>query len=389
MTRNTSIHKITNVIMVLIFIGLIGGPFVGYIFGWGVLSDLGEKRDLTQRPRLGTDSIKTIPEKFETYYKDHFGFRNRLIKGHNLLKYKFLKGGSFGKLLLGENDWLYLNKARMVEDYLGLSPFTSEELERWKTALERRQSWLAERGIRYLFVVAPNKAVIYPENLPDNIRKNKGRTKMEQLFDYLAENSDVEFLDLRPALLKAKETALIYHRHDSHWTDMGAYVVYKEICNRLPDIQPWPLENFTITRKKEATDLSMLLGLGDELSRECEYLIPRVPRKASPVKVTLPPKYPWPRDVLLGNNYTLALENKDGGGRLLFFHDSFSVRGGLRELLGEHFAQSKFIAYKPDMRCLELLVEQEPPDIVIDELVERKLREMPYSSAGPKTSNQD
>jgi len=379
MTRNSRISRITEGAIISVFISFLWLPVLGYISGWGISQDLGEKRVLSECPVLGTDPLNTIPEKFEAFYKDHFGFRNGLIRGHNWIRYKLFKGETYGDVLIGKEDWLFLTKSGIITDYLGQNPLTLEQLAIWKEALERRQKWLAERGIRYLFVVAPNKAMIYPEMLPDHIYRNKHQTRMEQLVDYLSGISTVEFLDLRDALQKAKATGLVYHPRDTHWSERGAFFVYREICDRLakwfPDIQPWSIEDFTITIEKQVGDLATMLGLADELTSECEVFRPRQKRNAYRVNLILPNQYPWPKQIIPDRQ--VAMENKNAKHRLLFFHDSFGNHGGLPEYIGEHFSRIAFVPVGFENDCLELMVEQEHPDLVIQELVERKLKKLP------------
>ena len=383
MKGKSRIYRVRDAILILMFVGLVSLPLLGCIFGWGISQDLGEKRALAQCPVLGADPIDDIPEKFEAFYNDHFGFRNRLIRGHNWLRYKLFKGTSYGKVLIGKADWLFLTKAGIVADYLGQSPLTPDELAGWKEALERRQAWLADRGIRYLFVVAPNKAMIYPEMLPDHIYRNKGRTRMDQLADYLSETSAVEFLDLRDALREVKATQSVYYPRDSHWNERGAFVVYRQICNRLakwfPDIQPWSIDDFTITITKRVGDLGTMLGLGEQLTQECEVFVPRRKRSAHRVNLTLSDEHQWPEHIV--RNQVAAMENQNAKHRLVFFHDSFGNHGGLQEYIGEHFSRIAFVPIGFENDCLELMVELEKPDLVIQELVERKLGEVP--SPGP------
>lgn len=155
------------------------------------------------------------------FYRDHFGFRNGLIRGHNWIRYKLCKGSSLGKVLFGKDDWLFLTKSGILPDFLGQNPMTGADLDAWRDALE-------------------------------------------QLLDYLGNHSSVNFIDLRPVLLQAKTSGLIYHPKDSHWTDRGAFVAYEQICRRLgewfDDIRPLSRDGFELAKGKEPADLSMMLG---------------------------------------------------------------------------------------------------------------------------------
>ncbi|MHC4241129.1 MAG: alginate O-acetyltransferase AlgX-related protein [Planctomycetota bacterium] len=373
------IQNITNDMLILAFIIWIYIPIFGSVLGWDFSNTLGEKRTLAQCPVLGIDPIKTIPDKFESFYEDHFGFRNGLIRSHNWIRYKLFKGASYGKVFFGKGDWLFLAKSGTIADYLGQGPLTSDELDIWKNKLEQRQRWLSGKGIRYLFVIAPNKLTIYPEMLPDHVGKFKGQTRMDQLIYYLNQNSTIKLLDLRDALQEAKKTALVYHVTDTHWTDRGGFVTYLEISKHLaqwfPDIQHLMIDNFSTAIQKHQGDLAVMLGLGEELAEECETFHFRKPQEASYVDFVINAQYPHLKQML--NNNKLAMENKNGTYRLLFLHDSFGEHGKLKEYLSEQFSRSVCVPVTLDNSFLKSITEQEKPDIVIEEIAERKLRDIP------------
>lgn len=377
MMEKSKVSTFADIVLVLIFVGLIWLIPTGSICSRNASSDLGEKRKLAVCPDFKTDSIETIPEKFETFYKDHFGFREQLIKSHNWIKYKFLKGSSAGNVLMGKDNWLFLSKSRTITDYLGRDSLTNEELNRWKDLLENRQKWLQERRIHYLFVIAPNKITVYPEYLPDHLYEDNGRTRMDQLLDYLRKSSSVEFIDLRKPLQQAKETGLIYYPNDTHWTDRGILVVYSNLCKKLtqwfPDIQPYSIKDFTIQTQQHKGDLAMMLGLGDKLTVECESLIPRMPAKARLVNYELPEGDYLSDDIA---RQQIATETQGARHRLLIFHDSFWTYGELYKLTAEHYSRMVCVDGIADMDTLKVLVELEHPDIVIEELVERKLKKI-------------
>ncbi len=369
----------TDVILALVFSVLICLPLVGGALGWDLGHNLGEKRAPAKCPRLGRDPASAIPEKFEAFFQDHFGFRNGLIQGHNWIRYKLCKGSSFGKILFGKEGWLFLTKSGILPDFLGQNPMSTAELDAWKDVLEQRQRWLGERGIRYLLVIAPNKTTVYPEMLPDHIQKGRGRSRMDQLLDYLRDRSTVNAIDLRPALRQAKATGLIYHPRDSHWTDRGAFIAYQEICRQagewFADVGPLSSDRFELTTGNQEADLSMMLGLGETLAEEAEVWVAKTPRMAGRVELPLAGQYAGSQHI--SPEHMVATENPRARHRLLMFHDSFGVRGGLCEYLGEHFARSMFVLAALEAQLLESLVEQEQPDILVEEIVERRLKDVP------------
>jgi hypothetical protein len=103
-----------------------------------------------------------------------------------------------------------------------------------------------------------------------------------------------------------------------------------------------------------------------------ELLLPRVPGAqatacAAPSFGTLPP--------MMFANPPEAFENPKGRRRLLVFRDSFMNHAPMVSL-AENFRHSVFIEVwpGPDFQALRSMVEQERPDVVVEECLERKLR---------------
>ena len=145
------------------------------------------------------------------------------------------------RYLVGKEGWFF---HRSADDALaqarGVSLFTPLELERWIGWMEARQSWLAERGIEFLVVIAPGKQSIYPEFLPDWANQ-VGPTRYDQIVARLRRGSSFELLDLHGPLLRAKASERLYFRSDGHWNDLGAFVAYRAIAEwiaaRHPDVR--------------------------------------------------------------------------------------------------------------------------------------------------------
>jgi len=149
--------KITDWILISIFLGSLGIIILATIFSWD-FHDVQDCRGLAEKPDITSVRLHNFPAQFESYLNDHFGFRNTFV-----LRYIKLIEGSLGqksrKVIIGENGWLFLKKT--IHDYLGHREIPKEDLERWRLVLEGRRAWLKERGICYQFVVPPNKATIY------------------------------------------------------------------------------------------------------------------------------------------------------------------------------------------------------------------------------------
>src|SRR5262249_19399158 len=186
-----------------------------------------------QRLAFDLKRIAEYSDKLERYYSEHLGFRNTLIRWHNLFHLRVLGVSPLPTVIVGEKGWLYLGRGFEYEYYRSARPFTREELQRWQHVLEERRDWLAARGIPYLLVIAPNKSTIYPELMPASINRVRQESRLDQLLAHMRANSDVAILDVREPLWEAKTQQQVYSRMDSHWNNYGAFIAYQQLVRCL------------------------------------------------------------------------------------------------------------------------------------------------------------
>jgi len=376
-TAGSKIARLGDRIHVGVFLSLIWLPLAAGLLGWRGRTDLAENRALAPAPRIGVDPLATLTTKFDRYYSDHFGLRNELILAHDLIKVKALGVYQTDQVAVGRDQWLFFIGDRVLEDYEGIDGLTNSQLQAWQEVLEGRQAWLAQRGIACLFVVAPNKESIYPDRLPDRLRRPGVQTRFDQLLAHLRRHSTAEILDLRGALRAARQSGEVYFPLDTHWNDRGALVAYREICawlqKRLPGIAPLAFDDFQVARGVGPSDLCAMAGWHG-VTRECELLVPRRPFQARQVPLTLDPGYSWP--TWTASNRAVATQRPGLDGRLVLFHDSFMAQRA-RDYLAEHFGRMVSLPMRSNFQALDLIVRQERPQVVIEEWVERTLIEPP------------
>jgi hypothetical protein len=309
----------------------------------------------------------------ESWFDDHFGFRKKLVRMHGRWKAKLFGESSSADVLTGRDGWLYFAGGRMIDNYVAAKGLGADELGAWQTLLETRRDWLAERGIAYLFVVAPNKETIYPEHLPEWLARKGAQTKLDQFVAHMRAHSSVAVLDLRPVLIAAKQTALTYFRTDSHWNALGAFVsaqaVVDAVGRQLPGgLEGLGLEDYALEFVDEsAGDLVQMHG-GEFVSsgRTTPKLTPRPP--LAPLEIhTAPDLLDW-----VGGPHCVPVYTEREGPRrrVLLFRDSFAE--GWRPFLGQHFARAVYVT---QFYWDAALIERERPDVVVDEVVERHLNE--------------
>ena len=313
-------------------------------------------------------------KQIDSFIADHLPLRNRIISGLYSVRRELLYDTVFPQVVIGKNNWLYYSSLDTIDLYQNVMPFNQEQLNNIRQNLESTQDWLSARNILMVVVIAPDKDVIYPEYLPENIPVIGKISQVDQLLDYMSEKSDVRVLDLRPAIFDRKKTYQTYYMSDTHWNRVGCHAGYEEIMQeierRYPNLQPYPLTEYELTSKLLPGDLWRFIGQVDKYEIDPYYI-----EQKSPVRAQL---------VASDDGYWSEMEVNDPSlPRLVMFRDSFGFC--LIPFLAEHFSSSLFQwAWAPTTNIIvdQEIIEQYKPDIVIIQLVDRyiNLRLLPVGN---------
>jgi alginate O-acetyltransferase complex protein AlgJ len=361
--RHPAIDRLFQCVLILLFLAGLGVPLVGTFLGWDPFEAFNEKRRLAAFPPWPSQysQVRSYIPNVLSFYRDRFGFRDSLI--HALMQVKvgvFHVSGS-PEVIIGDNGWLFL---RLRDDpnsfkFSPLAPLSEKELQDWQEMFERRQAWLASQHIAYLVLIAPEKQTIYPEFLSSELRRFQHNVRTDQLLDRLREtHSPVQILDVRPELLQAKQFQRVYWKADTHWSDIGAYVVYRALMAEIQRILPAKplivLQSADLTRVEAVGvggDLANMLGVPEMFSETATTM--------TPTDQTLPPRN--------GTDQLYVLNGDPSGPRLVMYHDSFAHE--LIPLMARSFSHAAYFWGK--RAIYPQFIAMQKPDLVIDEIAER------------------
>lgn len=167
-----------------------------------------EKRYQAEKPPLKLESLADYPEGFSAYFNDNFGLRSELIRVGNYIKTKVSYSALANeKVIIGKDGWLFFGAENTADYYRNANPFSEEQLFQIKQILEERSDWCEMNGIKYYFVFPPMSATIYPEYLPESVRKINPQSRLEQVLSFLKDHHcRVKIVDVRPELLEEKRS---------------------------------------------------------------------------------------------------------------------------------------------------------------------------------------
>ena len=279
------------------------------------------------------------------------------------------------KVVAGKHGRLFLDydTNQIMAQHTGRLRFSPADLEAWRTQLEARIEWLAARGAHYVFVVAPDVAAVFPEDLPEHVRPVADRP-LVQLMQHLEDTgSPAEILYPRDVLAGGSRH-VTYPKTETHWSEWGAFLVYRAIFARLLGVVPMR----EISEREVVVHENTLEGdLGSTLD-------PPASSAHAFVDVRGVPQARFVADNRVENRgrrieYSCRMAPDVC---CLLLGDSYAAR--FVHVLAESFRRVVF-AYVPTLD--RALVEEVQPDVVIHEMAERFLISVP-DDAGAMTHAQ-
>jgi alginate O-acetyltransferase complex protein AlgJ len=330
-----------------------------------------ENRKMATRPdsSLILNSFPDYAARFEKYYNDSFGLRDKLIRWNNRLRLFLFSESPIAGVRLGREGWLFYANEWELEEYENAMPYRVQDLEKIRRIQEDRRIWLERQGIKLFILIAPDKETIYSEYLPPEIHKIGRDSRLDQVKDYLRSEPGIEFIDLRKDLLRPKPAQRLFHRTDTHWNDYGAFVGYATLMERIaqhfPAVRQPSIDEYTVSiAERKGGDLADMLSLSDVIREKRITLVP----KFTPRAVDASRPYPDPVDTTVypGREMVIKETNDPRLPKVLVFRDSFAWP--LIPFMAESFQSSVFVWTS---EFLPELIEREKPDLVIYEYVER------------------
>jgi alginate O-acetyltransferase complex protein AlgJ len=389
--KRIKINRVFSVATVCLLIILFCLPF--FQMSLHLFPDLKsqENRILAGRPELKPVTLSAFwkyMQDYQNYFSDNFGFRNVLIR---IISYANLK--IFGvsptplpDIVAGREGWLFYNvpnDGSSLEDYYGLAGFTARQLSAIKQNMARMRREAASRNILLIVAIAPSKHTVYEEYLPTRLAMMKGATsRVDQLASaWGKDDAHAAFIDARKLLATAKKEMKypLYYKTDTHWNNLGAFLVYgeivKEVKARYPEVKVLTLADFNLSSTHiPGRDLAAMVNMAGLMSD---------------TEVTLRPLRPT---VAKHSNASYAFRTAArseigdcNGPRLVAFGDSFLQY--FIPYLSESFCRGLYLA-SPLVIDFSV-IDREKPNVVIVELAERYAGSLKIGWPDVSSQNQD
>jgi len=357
--------KVYSWFLVLTFGAFLYAPLVATSYNLAHEPETGREAKRAPAPRWGWSraELSKLPGVAKWYFEDRYGLKKTLRYLHGLVMVRGLETSASAAVVLGRNDWLFLASENVLDYQRGARPLSDSAIEHWLREREKRRTWLAERGVSYALLIPPNTHTIYPEHLPLDLAP-PGTTRLEQVVSAAARIAPrLRLIDVRATLLHHKPEARLYFKHDTHWNAVAGWLATQDVASALglPAL-PGPLLPIQ-SKKTQGGDLARLLGLDRVYAEADDWPAQPLPllttEDGRPLTLSL-------TDVVYPDRYVVL--NPAGRSTALVFRDSFGE--ALVPWVSALFAKTIWIG---SGGFSDGVIQEEKPDFVIEQLVERKL----------------
>lgn len=275
----------------------------------------------------------------------------------------------YSTALVGKDGWVFYTGGNSIQDYQKNLSFEKTELINFVDKLIILSNTLNNQGKTLLIVIPPNKSTVYRKYMP-NIIPVLGEDSLLDLFlDQSKQRGFVNVIDLRKSLMEASKNQEVYFKIDTHWNELGAYYGYYDILSFFSDydsrLVPHSLSNYEYLYKGDLINPDLPDVLGIPPINEPHWIL----RPKFPVQSMQTIRF----HLSNGGFISKTVGSEEKLPRLLVFHDSFySARNSLSHFIEPHFSNTTSILFTQDSNIWSLnWIQQEEPDFVIIEIVER------------------
>lgn len=311
-----------------------------------------EKRKLSDPPKIKTEDGKlnfSYFDDFETYFSEHFAFRQQLVTLDGYLKSKVFGTSPNADVISGKNGWLYYGET--VNDFLNIDTLSDRGINNIKNNLEIINDYCNQNNVKFLFTIAPNKNSVYPEYMPSNYSPAGNSDNYERLSAILDE--DFPYCDMKEVLLNTESNIPLYHKKDTHWNNLGAYAGHAKLMEMLGRGK-CPSGNWTIRndRKGDLAEMIYPTEKADDTQIYSDYKY----------------KYQYLGRFKALDDISIKTFCEGKNGNLLMFRDSYGE--AILPFIAECFGEAEFsrtVPYRLDN------IGNGGADNVILEIVERNI----------------
>ena len=184
---------------------------------------------------------------FDNWFNDRFNFREKIIQAQHEAEYNIRT--DFVNI---NNHFIFKSNGYIINNYKStFKPLTKDELELYSYNLYRFNKFCEDNGSKLYIVIPPaSNSYLKKEIL---IYNTYPQDRTLKLVDYAKKKYNLDIIFPEKVLRDAEKNGLVYFKTDHHWTDYGAYAIYKFLITKMqkdfPLLTITPLSEFKKYKK--------------------------------------------------------------------------------------------------------------------------------------------
>ena len=267
------------------------------------------------------------------------------------------------KVLVGKEGWLFLQNDtnQIVEQNIGKVRLSDDGCRKWGHIIDTRFSLLNRHGKDYYFCIAPNKESIYSEFLPEGYHLIKDRPVY--FLQQELKRREIKLINPEKVLRLYKNQVQVYPKTNTHWNELGAFIGYQYLIDNI--LQKHKVKKLG-WEDVAWENIVVSADLGDKMNPPVysDYIKGKI--KSPQAQIVFDNQKQNTGRIQISQNKEAMLP------RAIVFHDSFSEM--LFHYLIESFSEVYFL-HSPSL--MFELIDEFDPDIVISQMAERFLIQIP------------
>lgn len=226
----------------------------------------------------------------ETKIKNGDIFAKNVVKINNYLNFKILNHTNAG-VIVGKNKFLFADGYIFEKFCINNIYSEYEKVKEQVKKIEKVQNILKSKNIKFVYVLAPNKADFYEEYIPYKFKDNCKNNRKYDLFVNEIKKTNINFIDVNEYFLSLKskmkkiknnkgyafdgKNEKLFPRYGIHWTQYGfSYFLQNKLIPYLENLYGRKFNDIEFSYMTSKTplgsnfDLGFLLGLEYEKFRD-------------------------------------------------------------------------------------------------------------------------
>lgn len=238
------------------------------------------------------------------------------------------------RIITGSNGWYFLKNSEFLLDLASSEDVIEAYFSRLLTKLLVCRNMYVKDSKEFVFMICPEKNIIYQEYLPADERERVLETskRIDQFVAYVRANSDIKVVYPKNDIAKFSKYCETYYRQDSHWNFLAGYMAAHDLIKAINPNENSikPVWNYDLVADVRRVEGDLCYYNGEEVEYYLDGATNR-PFNAEYIQVDQDNKKP----IRIRSN-----DPKDSR-KVFFIRDSFS--NSMLPLLGEYFAEESFL----------------------------------------------